>query len=111
MGNLFTFRRYKKEEGNKVKKSKHPKLIVDETSNNFGFMGITHERKRGNHKNFPLTKNPDPLDKEPSFVRLELRYDKKKNFSEPIVNYVLDEKDLVKLIPYLEKLKRNKKKK
>ena len=110
MSNLFTFRRYKKDEGNSTKKSKHPKLIVDEENNEFGFMGITHKRKRGNHNNIPLNHNPNSTDPEDSYVRLELRYDKKKNFSEPINEYVLHESDLLKLIPYIEKLKRKSKK-
>ena len=40
------FRRYSKAEGG-AKKSKHPKLIVDEEGDKFGFMGLTKSPKRG----------------------------------------------------------------
>ena len=55
---LFKFRRYKKEEGGKVKRAKHPKLIVDEKKDNYGFMGLTESQKRGHHRNLELKKNP-----------------------------------------------------
>ena len=42
--NLFSFRKYKKVEGGKIKKGKHPKLIVDESKTQFGFMGLTESR-------------------------------------------------------------------
>ena len=40
MSSLFKFRKYKKVEGGTHKRSKHPKLIVDETREEFGFMGV-----------------------------------------------------------------------
>ena len=50
MSSLFKFRRYKKVEGGKKKKAKHPKLIGDETNDEFGFMGLTESSKRWRHK-------------------------------------------------------------
>ena len=54
---LFKFRRYKKVEGGKSKKARHPKLIVEQEENTVGFMGLTESEKRGHHKNIELDKN------------------------------------------------------
>lgn len=106
--NLFKFRRYKKDEGGKTKKGKHPKLIVDEVANTYGFMGLTTSKKRGNHNNIPLSKNPQKGKVMPSFIRDELRYDDKKNFSEILKNYDLTETDKINILQYLEKRKKKK---
>ena len=106
MSSLFKFRKYKKVEGGKKKKGKHPKLIVDETNEEFGFMGLTESPKRGNHKNIPLSKNPKKGDKRPAYIRNELRYDKKSAFQEILKDYELSNKDIDKIIKYIEKHKK-----
>lgn len=93
LSGLFTFRRYKKEEGGKVKKSKHPKLIVDERDKEYGFMGLTSSPERGNHKNILLSQNPQKGKTEKSYIRNELRYDDKKHFSKPLPDYKLAKED------------------
>lgn len=106
--NLFTFRKYKKVEGGKTKKGKHPKLIVDENKTQFGFMGLTESSKRGHHKNIELSKNPEKGNQSPAFIRKELRYDSKDNFNEILKNYNLTEKDKQIILNYLEKSKKKK---
>ena len=106
--NLFSFRRYKKVEGGKIKKAKHPKLIVDENVNEYGFMGLTESAKRGHHKNIPLIKNPQKGKIEQSYLRDELRYDNKDNFTEILKNYNLSYEDKLNIIKYLEKHKKKK---
>lgn len=106
--NLYKFRRYKKEEGGKIIKSKHPKLIVDENKVEYGFMGLTKSPKRGNHKNIELDNNPQKSKTEKSYIRNELRYDNKINFSEILKDYNLSDIDKFKIIKYLEKRKKNK---
>ena len=108
MSSLFKFRRYKKVEGGKKKKARHPKLIVDETNDEFGFMGLTESSKRGRHKNIPLSKNPKEGDKRPAFIRKELRYDKKSAFKETLKDYKLSENDISKIMKYIEKHKKKK---
>lgn len=102
------FRRYKKTEGKAVKKGKHPKLIVEETKDDFGFMGLTKSPKRGNHNNIPLSKNPRAGNKEKAYIRDELRYDKKRNFSEKLKDYDITPEDEERILKYLERHKKKK---
>lgn len=104
--NLFTFRRYKKIEGGKIKKAKHPKLIVDETSADYGFMGLTESPKRGHHKNIELSKNPQKGNTSKSYIRTELRYDNKNNFSEILKNYNLSKQDKEAILKFIERRKK-----
>ena len=101
------FRRYRKAEGGS-KKSKHPKLIVDETRDDFGFMGLTKSPKRGNHNNIPLKQNPQKGHTEKSYIRDELRYDKKQNFSERLKDYNITPEDEARILKYLERRKKKK---
>lgn len=103
---MFTFRKYKKIEGGKKKRAKHPKLIVDENGNQYGFMGLTESSKRGNHKNIEI-RNPEKNKGGKSYIRNELRYDDKKYFSLPLKNYKLHKEDYDIII---EKLNKHKKK-
>ena len=105
---LFKFRRYKKLEGGKGKKAKHPKLIVEKTETEYGFMGMTEEAKSGHHKNMPI-KNPKKGDKRKSYLRKELRYDIQENFEEILKNYKLSEKDKKAVIEFIEKKRKKKK--
>lgn len=86
-GGLFKFRRYKKVEGGKGKKARHPKLIVEQEKDMVGFMGLTEEPKSGHHNNIPLTKNPKKRDKRKAYLRKELRRDKLDNFGEILEDY------------------------
>ena len=106
--NIFNFRRYKKVEGGEKKKAKHPKLIVDETKSEFGFMGLTESPKRGHHKNIPLSKNPKQGDSRKAFVRDELRYDDKKSFSEVLPDYKLSKIDIKIVREHVKKRKKKK---
>lgn len=106
--NLFTFRRYKKTEGGKIKKGKHPKLIVDETSADYGFMGLTESPKRGHHKNIELSKNPQKGNTRKSYIRTELRYDNKNNFSEILKSYNLSMQDKEAILKFIERRKKKK---
>lgn len=99
---LFNFRKHKKKEGGE----RHPKLIVDETTNEYGFMGLTHSSKRGNHKNIALKQNPQKGQSKQSYIRKELRYDSKQNFGEVLKNYELSEEDKIYIIDYLKNKKK-----
>ena len=89
--NLYVFRRYKKKEGNS--KKKHPKLIVDDVGSNYGYMGLTENKTRGKrHYNIPIT-NPRLGDNRPAYLRKQIDYDTKSNFSDVLKNYNLSKKD------------------
>lgn len=105
---VFSFKRYKKTEGGQIKKGKHPKLIVDEVLDEYGFMGLTESPKRGNHKNIELSKNPQKGKISKSYIRDELRYDNKKNFGEILSDYNLTDEDKIKILKYLERHKKKK---
>lgn len=95
---LFTFRRYKKKESGK----RHPKLIVSDTGSNFGFMGLTESERKGHHRNIPLSRNPKKNDKRPAYLRKEIRFDNKDNFSEILDNYNLSVKDKKYIIEFVK---------
>lgn len=104
---LFIFRRYKKYEGPPDNKQQHPKLIVDDTGKEYGFMGLTESAKHGKATNIPI-KNPQKGNKRKSYIRKEVRYAEKENFFDgKLKNYKLARKDKKKIKKYLE----NKKKK
>ena len=104
--NTFVFRRYKKKEGG-VKKSRHPKLIVDEDESKYGFMGLTKDSHSGHHANIPLKKNPQKNYMKQAYLRKELRYDDKTNFEKDILSdYTLSEEDKQTVLKYFEKYKK-----
>ncbi len=81
-------------------------MIVDENKTEFGFMGLNESNKRGHYKNIELSKNPDKGNTKPTFIRKELRYDSKDNFSEKLKSYHLSEKDKENILNYLKNSKR-----
>lgn len=103
---LFIFRRYKKAEGKQSNKAKHPKLIVDKSDTEFGFMGLTSSPKRGYHSNIKLEKNPKKSDLRDSYIRKEIRYDKKNKFGQILDRYSLSEKDKKFIMDYVNKHKK-----
>lgn len=106
----FHFRRYKKRQGNS--KRKHPKLIVYENKNQFGYMGLTHSKSKGSkHKNIKLSYNPEFISngersKEPAYLRKKIEYDKKKNFGGREKSYILHPQDRAEIERYLRKHKK-----
>lgn len=103
---LFVFRRYKKKEGGS-KKSRHPKLIVEESNTEYGFMGLTKDSHTGHHANIPLKKNPQKNNKNQSYIRKELRYDKKDSFEKEILSdYKLSAEDKKIVLDYYKKHKK-----
>lgn len=104
---LFKFRRYKKFEGPPDNRQQHPKLIVEETDDEYGFMGITESKKHGHANNLPI-ENPQKGNTRESYIRKEVRYDSKDNFFEILKNYKLTREDKKKIIAYLENRKKKK---
>ena len=103
---MFEFRRYKNKQGNK--QVKHPKLIVDETDNEYGFMGLTSSRYKGRgHKNITLIDNPQFIKgkrlSHVSYLRRKIEYDKKENFEEPLSNYSLSKIDKMFIKDYVSR--------
>lgn len=98
---LFDFRRYKKRQGNSYER--HPKLIVDEKSTQYGYMGLTESKYKGkHHRNIPIS-NPKKGDNRPSYLRRKIEYDTKNNFGDVLVDYRLSDEDIDKIIKYLNK--------
>lgn len=69
-------------------------------------MNLTHSKDSNHRKNIPLTSNPNQKDNKPSYVRKQVVDDWKFNFSKAFKNYNLSDKDIEKLIQYLEKKKK-----
>lgn len=109
MSNLFKFKKYKKKQGQK--KVKHPKLIVDDYGNEYGFMGLTSQKRKGKgHNNYPLKYNPEIVNgerkTEKAYLRRKVEYDNKKKFGAISKNYVLHDEDKKDLIPIVNRRKK-----
>ena len=96
---LFKFRRYKKKEGDK--NVRHTKLIVDETIDEYGYMGLTESKMDGHHHNIKLAINPKKGDTRDSYLRKRIQYDKKNRFSEILSNYNLSDFDKTNVEKYV----------
>lgn len=83
---LYYFRRYKKFEGDKS--VRHPKLIVDEKNDEYGYMGLTSSKKSGGHYNIPLKINPQKNAKNKSYLRKNIDYDRKINLVKYLINII-----------------------
>ena len=101
---LYYFRRYKKFEGDKS--VRHPKLIVDEKNDEYGYMGLTSSKKSGGHYNIPLKINPQKNAKNKSYLRKNIDYDKKNKFGEILNKYNLSEEDKKYIIDYVNRHKK-----
>ena len=102
---LFVFRKYKKSQGKKC--VKHPKLIVDENDNEYGFMGLTSAKKKGRgHNNIPLLFNPQKGNIKTSYLRRKIEYDDKKYFGEVLINYCLSKIDEERIKSYVKRHKK-----
>lgn len=103
---LFVFRKYKHEEGNK--RVLHPKLIVDVKNNQYGYMGLTSSIKSGHHKNYEMKKNPQKGKSKKSYLRKDIRYSSKKDFSEILNDYHLYSEDKEFVINFVNEHKKKK---
>ena len=108
---MYEFRKYKIKQGNK--KVRHPKLIVDEYEDEYGFLGLTSRKCKGkDHNNFPLIFNPKFGNdgkrlKTNSYLRRKVEYDKKTNFTGILMDYTLSEIDKMRVNEYIiNKLKK-----
>ena len=107
---LFKFRRYKIYEGPPNNRQQHPKLIIEETEAEYGFMGLTKHGKKGKSNNIPIA-NPQAGDTRNAYIRKEVRHDIKENFIEGILdNYELSRADIKKVKKYLRRRLKNKRK-
>ena len=104
--NIYHFRRYKKKEGSK--NVRHPKLIVDEKENEYGYMGLTSSKKSGKHYNIPLSTNPQKGKKDKAYIRKSIDYDLKSKFSKLLDDYNLSDEDKKYIIDYVNKHKKKK---
>ena len=106
MSSLFKFRKYKIKQGRK--NLSHPKLIVDEHKNEFGFMGLTSSKHKGKrHNNFPLINNPQTIDgkrvNNKSFLRRKIEYDDKSTFGKILKDYTLSNIDEIRVREFIKK--------
>lgn len=65
----------------------HPTIAVGENGNKIANIGITHQAKRGHHKNIALNSNPNPKDQRTAYIRDDLQYDDKKFLKELLSGY------------------------
>ena len=105
MSDLYKFRKYKKSQGKK--KVKHPKLIVDEYKDEYGFMGLTSSYRKGKrHNNIRLSSNPKKGASGESYLRRKIEYDRKEMFEKILDDYSLSDEDKKYIIEYVNKHKK-----
>jgi len=86
---------------------RHPKLIVDEDSIDFGFMGLTESEKKGkHHSNFPLKQNPKKGYGSKAYLRKKIKYDSKNNFGPRLTDYKLSSEDRKNVEEYVKRHKK-----
>lgn len=103
---ILVYRRYKKSEGSKEKRAKHPKLIIEVTDDSYIFMGFTESPKKGRQNNIKLSKNPKEGDPRPAYIRKEVKQDYQGNFGKILKDYNLPEEDFEAVMQYLENRKK-----
>ena len=60
----------------------HPNYVVGETKNKYYSFGLTHSNKRDkSHSNYKLNKNPNSMDKEPSYLRKQIDHVEKSKYT------------------------------
>ena len=100
---LFNFYRYKKKEGGKTKKARHPKLIVGRSGDTYSHMGLTSSKRKGHHGNMEIV-NPENWSQK-SWLRKEVRKNHVSEFGEHLPNYKLHPDDKKKVLDFLAKKK------
>ena len=69
-------------------------------------MGLTESKRNGHHYNIHLSKNPKRGDNRPAYIRKEIRYDIKNQFSEILDSFNLTNADKKYIQDYVNKHKK-----
>lgn len=86
-------------------KKPHPRFIVDEYSDEYINMVLSHGDKNNtnNNKNYiSLEKNPNPHDSRKAYMKKQLRYDKKTTFYKKAKGYKMSDEDIEKVERYTQ---------
>lgn len=73
--------------------TKHPTYVFMEDEHKYKAFGLTHKDKTFNKNNMPLNKNPNPNDKNSSYLRTGVVSSKKKNFGSVLKNFIFSDED------------------
>lgn len=76
-----------------IKTGYHPQYIFGETATRYKSLGLT-QHPDSKHRYYLLTKNPEPGNKEKSFLKLEVHSLQKKYYGEPLKGWGFDKKDM-----------------
>lgn len=79
----------------------HPQYVFGEKNNKYKSLGLTHHPKE-KYKHTKLTSNPNPHDSDCSYLQHKVQTTNKKYFSEPMLNWKFNTKDLP-LVRHLKK--------
>lgn len=74
-------------------KTKHHSAVVGEENQNYDHVPLTHSPETSGRKNIKLKKNPNPEDKEDSYMVSRVRRHPKKTFTKEKENWKLDSED------------------
>ena len=106
----WSIRENKARKKGKQDKGKHPAVAVGKNGKMVANVGITHDKKRGHHANIQLSRNPNPKDKRPAYLRDDLQYDHEKNLKHVLAGYRnLPPKDQEKVLKIINKKRQSNK--
>ena len=98
----WSFRDNKARKHGAEDKGTHPSIAVGKNGKKIANVGITHNAKRGHHKNAPLSRNPDAQDNRNAYVRDDLQYDDERYLKVILKNFrklpKQDEETVIKII-------------
>lgn len=85
-------------------KGSHPSIEVGKNGRERANIGLTTSKKRGNHSNIELSRNPNPKDNRKSYLRDDLRYDDKKHLEKVMSGFrKLPKSDQEKVLAIIKK--------
>ncbi len=106
----WSIRENKARKKGKQDKGSHPALAVGKNGKTIANIGLTHNKKRGHHKNIPLDQNPNPRDKRTAYLRDDLQFDDEKYLKQILNGYrKLSPKDQQKVLKIINKKRQSKK--
>ena len=83
----WDFRNNKVRKKRDEEKGEHHSLVVGKNGKKLANIGTAHQEKRGHHKNIPLSRNPNPKDKQKAFLRDDLQYHDEKQLKEVLKGF------------------------
>ena len=84
----------------------HPHYVFGETNTHYKSLGLTTTPKK-EFPYYPLTRNPNPNDFEPSFLEYEIHSANKKHYGDPLKDWSFSKEDMPVVRHTIKKYKKS----